>query len=295
MTQDAAERKERRTPSDYAHGASQWMGNACRHVQYGGDDGLDWLGVVLWILVVALVIGGLLAAWIGINPWVQVAGGMLKGMQLKLLPNPVDGAIAENIVVGLIRRIAPFIQWGLAGLAVFLSWKNGGWNSVLFVVGLIILAALGGVQLAVGFVLWAIVQALILQWILFAFDKYAMHGTLLELDQINASVGNQKRNRQGRGILKRLQHVPTAWLQWSGILGLGAVAVDLWVNISTYPPTHDGKLETFTSAISLGRWAQIDWEALRMIAISMAGFEAAIILVFVIKQWLEKRELGKTA
>jgi hypothetical protein len=198
------------------------------------------------------------------------------------------------LFVAFLKSIAPFIQWGLAVLAVFIAWKNGGLNSVFFVIGLIVVAALGGLQLATGLLLWAIVQVLILQWILFGFDRVAMRGTLIEMQQFSGQQ-TRGRGRAERDIFKKLSQTPTAWLKWSGILGIAAVAVDLWVNVVAYPPVKDGKIESFMSAISLGRWAQIDWAAIFQILISMTMFEAAIIFIVVVKQWIDKRELGKTA
>ena len=141
---------------------------------------------------------------------------------------------------------------------------------------------------------WAPVQILECLWILIAFDAKAQKAAIRESIALNEELEpyQDDRNADTRRAVKRVRRIPFFFIKWSAALALAAYTFDLIVGLKTYPIWKDWQTFGFWLKSMNPIWLNLD--NARDLGIMLFSFEAMLILVVIVGQWLFYQDAEKT-
>jgi hypothetical protein len=142
--------------------------------------------------------------------------------------------------------------------------------------------------------IWAPVQILECLWILIAFDAKAQKAALRESIALTEELAPHQddRNADTRRAVKRVSRIPFFFIKWAAVLALAAYTFDLIVGLKTYPIWKDWQSFGFWLKSMNPIWLNLD--NARDLGIMLFSFEAMLILVVIVGQWLFYRETEET-
>ena len=138
--------------------------------------------------------------------------------------------------------------------------------------------------------IWAPVQILECLWILISMDAKAQKNAIrssIALTQDLESHQDSKSSETRRAV-KRISKVPFFFMKWAALLSLAAYTFDLIVGLKAYP--------IWKSWNEFGFWLKsmnpvwIDGDNARDLIIMLFSFEAMLLLVIIVGQWLFYRK-----
>ena len=141
---------------------------------------------------------------------------------------------------------------------------------------------------------WAPVQILECLWILIAFDAKAQKAAIRESIALNEELEpyQDDRNADTRRAVKRVRRIPFFFIKWSAALALAAYTFDLIVGLKTYPIWKDWQTFGFWLKSMNPIWLNLD--NARDLGIMLFSFEAMLILVVIVGQWLFYQDAEET-
>jgi hypothetical protein len=142
--------------------------------------------------------------------------------------------------------------------------------------------------------IWAPVQILECLWILIALDAKAQKAALRESIALTEELAPHRddRNADTRRAVKRVSRIPFFFIKWAAVLALAAYTFDLIVGLKTYPIWKDWQSFGFWLKSMNPIWLNLD--NARDLGIMLFSFEAMLILVVIVGQWLFYRETEET-
>jgi hypothetical protein len=141
---------------------------------------------------------------------------------------------------------------------------------------------------------WAPVQILECLWILIALDAKAQKAAIRESIALTEELDTHRANANAdtRCAVKRVSRIPFFFIKWAAVLALAAYAFDLIVGLKTYPIWKDWQTFGFWLKSMNPIWLNLD--NARDLGIMLFSFEAMLILVVIVGQWLFYRETEET-
>lgn len=255
------------------------------------DEMSPFIEALALTLFIGLLITLLCVAFLNIQPYVVLADNLIRTVRI---PAGIELLSQIPFVGGMVPTIKNLIGFGVVGVVLWVAYDQGGFKAFATVAIFLLTALLGGIQLAVGAFVWLVVQIFEVLWLVISMDQQALRGALRHSSVIEGAVGGKPpRNHKDRSIINKLRGIPYFFIRWSVTLALAAYAFDAVVGISVYPPASS--LETFTNAMSIGDWSQIDMSNCIKLLLMMFSFEVLLILVLVVAQWLQSRKQGVEA
>ena len=142
--------------------------------------------------------------------------------------------------------------------------------------------------------IWAPVQILECLWILIALDAKAQKAALRESIALTEELAPHRddRNSDTRRAVKRVSRIPFFFIKWAAVLALAAYTFDLIVGLKTYPIWKDWQTFGFWLKSMNPIW--LNGDNARDLGIMLFSFEAMLILVVIVGQWLFYRETEET-
>ena len=142
--------------------------------------------------------------------------------------------------------------------------------------------------------IWAPVQILECLWILIALDAKAQKAAIREAIALSEELEpyQDDRNVDTRRAVKRVSRIPFFFIKWAAVLALAAYTFDLIVGLKTYPIWKDWQTFGFWLKSMNPIW--INGDNARDLGIMLFSFEAMLILVVIVGQWLFYRETEET-
>jgi hypothetical protein len=142
--------------------------------------------------------------------------------------------------------------------------------------------------------IWAPVQILECLWILIALDAKAQKAAIRESIALTEELAPHQDNRNSdtRRAVKRVSRIPFFFIKWAAVLALAAYTFDLIVGLKTYPIWKDWQSFGFWLKSMNPIWLNLD--NARDLGIMLFSFEAMLILVVIVGQWLFYRETEET-
>jgi hypothetical protein len=142
--------------------------------------------------------------------------------------------------------------------------------------------------------IWAPVQILECLWILIALDAKAQKAALRDSIALTEELAPHQDNRNSdtRRAVKRVSRIPFFFIKWAAVLALAAYTFDLIVGLKTYPIWKDWQSFGFWLKSMNPIWLNLD--NARDLSIMLFSFEAMLILVVIVGQWLFYRETEET-
>ena len=134
--------------------------------------------------------------------------------------------------------------------------------------------------------IWAPVQILECLWIVIAMDAKAQKNAIrsaIALAQ-DLEVHSESKNSETRRAVKRVSKVPFFFMKWAAALSLAAYTFDLIVGLKTYPVWENWEKFGFWMKSMNPIW--INGDNARDLAFMLFSFEAMLLLVIVVGQWL---------
>ncbi len=134
--------------------------------------------------------------------------------------------------------------------------------------------------------IWAPVQILECLWILIALDAKAQKAAVRDAIALSEELEAHRddRNSETRRAVKRVSRIPFFFIKWAAVLALAAYTFDLIVGLKTYPIWKNWQ--------SFGFWLKsmnpiwINGDNARDLGIMLFSFEAMLLLVVIVGQWL---------
>jgi hypothetical protein len=142
--------------------------------------------------------------------------------------------------------------------------------------------------------IWAPVQILECLWILIALDAKAQKAALRDSIALTEELDTHRDNANPdtRRAVKRVSRIPFFFIKWAAVLALAAYTFDLIVGLKTYPIWKDWQTFGFWLKSMNPIWLNLD--NARDLGIMLFSFEAMLILVVIVGQWLFYRETEET-
>ena len=142
--------------------------------------------------------------------------------------------------------------------------------------------------------IWAPVQILECLWILIALDAKAQKAAIRESIALTEELDTHRDNANPdtRRAVKRVSRIPFFFIKWAALLALAAYTFDLIVGLKTYPIWKDWQTFGFWLKSMNPIWLNLD--NARDLGIMLFSFEAMLILVVIVGQWLFYRETEET-
>ena len=142
--------------------------------------------------------------------------------------------------------------------------------------------------------IWAPVQILECLWILIALDAKAQKAAIRESIALTEELEPHRDNSNPdtRRAVKRVSRIPFFFIKWAAVLALAAYTFDLIVGLKTYPIWKDWQTFGFWLKSMNPIW--LNFDNARDLGIMLFSFEAMLILVVIVGQWLFYRETEET-
>ena len=146
-----------------------------------------------------------------------------------------------------------------------------------------------GLSLIGAVLIWAPVQILQCLWMLILIDGAAQRNAIRQSiaiqDELKPHEAN--RNAETRRAIKRASKVPFLFIKWAALLALGAYSFDMIVGLRVYP--------VWDSWSKFGLWLKtmnpiwLNTQNAIDLGVMLFSFEAVLILVIVVGQWVFHR------
>ena len=138
--------------------------------------------------------------------------------------------------------------------------------------------------------IWAPVQILECLWILISMDAKAQKNAIRSSIALTQDLESHQDSKspETRRAVKRISKVPFFFMKWAALLSLAAYTFDLIVGLKAYP--------IWKSWNEFGFWLKsmnpvwIDGDNARDLIIMLFSFEAMLLLVIIVGQWLFYRK-----
>ena len=138
--------------------------------------------------------------------------------------------------------------------------------------------------------IWAPVQILECLWILISMDAKAQKNAIRSSVALTQDLESHQDSKspETRRAVKRISKVPFFFMKWAALLSLAAYTFDLIVGLKAYP--------IWKSWNEFGFWLKsmnpvwIDGDNARDLIIMLFSFEAMLLLVIIVGQWLFYRK-----
>ena len=193
----------------------------------------------------------------------------------------VSWVLFIGLVVAVVRVSVINIQ------PYFLLIRGDGqdtWVQYIPVIGYVV-KTWGNITAGLGAILiWALVQALQVLWIVVGLDRKAHRNALRDSEAYNVGSFQSKYSKK---MSRKAQRIPFFFIRWSLFLGLIAYGFDTVVGLMVYPPAEFGG--AFGRALEFGTLRGLSWEIMVNMAIMLFSFEALFVPLLVVGQWVFTR------
>ena len=134
--------------------------------------------------------------------------------------------------------------------------------------------------------IWAPVQILECLWILIAMDAKAQKNAIREAIALTQDLEahQDSRSTETRRAVKRVSKIPFFFMKWAAALSLAAYTFDLIVGLKAYPVWESWEKFGFWMKTMNPIW--INGDNARDLSIMLFSFEAMLLLVIIVGQWL---------
>ena len=134
--------------------------------------------------------------------------------------------------------------------------------------------------------IWAPVQILECLWLLIAMDAKAQKAAIRKAVSLTQDLEQHRdsEHSETRRAVKRISKVPFFFMKWAAVLSLAAYTFDLIVGLKTYPVWQSWQAFGFWMKSMNPVW--INGDNARDLLIMLFSFEAMLLLVIVVAQWL---------
>lgn len=194
------------------------------------------------------------------------------------------GLFAALITVALIN-IKPYTVI-MAGVTANAAWIHG-----LPLIGPLFKSLSIGVEYIAAILVWVPIQILECMWLVIALDAKAQKAALRQAASLSRDVENAKRgDRESRAAARRISRIPFFFTKWAAMLSLGAYTFDLIVGLRAYPVWKDWDSFQMWMKSMDAMW--INFANLQDLIVMMFSFEAVLILVLIVWQWVSLRSDG---
>lgn len=168
---------------------------------------------------------------------------------------------------------------------------NSTWVYSLPLIGWIFRAMSIGVEHILAIIIWIPVQILECLWLVIALDAKAQKAAIRQSYDLSRDVAVAKGGgRETRAAARRISKIPFFFIKWAAMLALGAYTFDLVVGMRAYPVWKDwDSFQMWTKSMD-PMW--INFQSLQDLAMMLFSFEAVLVLVLVVGQWVMMRSGG---
>ena len=167
------------------------------------------------------------------------------------------------------------------------------WLHDIPVIGQLFKSASIGVEYIAAILVWIPTQILEVLWLVIALDAKAQKSALRQAASLSADLEQAKKGgREARAAARRISRIPFFFTKWAAMLALGAYTFDLIVGLRAYPIWKDWDSFLMWSKSMNGIW--INYANLQDLIVMLFSFEAVLILVLIVWQWISIREDGES-
>jgi len=160
------------------------------------------------------------------------------------------------------------------------------WTTEIPLIGPMISNLSKGAAYIGAILIWAPVQILECLWLLIALDAQAQKNAIALSQQLTSDSGIPK-NARARKASKQLSNIPFFFIRWASLLALAAYTFDLAIGLKTYPLWKDWTTFSLWAKTLNPVW--INTQNAIDLGIMLFSFEAVLVLVIVVAQWLFTR------
>ena len=194
------------------------------------------------------------------------------------------GLLAALITVAIIN-IKPYT------LVLASATANAAWIHNIPLIGQVFKSLSIGVEYIAAVLVWVPVQILECMWLVIALDAKAQKAALRQAVSLSDDVSAAKRGgRESRAAARRISRIPFFFIKWAAMLSLGAYTFDLVVGLRAYPVWKDWDTFMMWAKTMNGIW--INFGNLQDLVVMLFSFEAVLVLVLIVYQWISLRADG---
>ena len=168
---------------------------------------------------------------------------------------------------------------------------NAAWIHNIPLIGPVFKSLSIGVEYIAAVLVWVPVQILECLWLVIALDAKAQKAALRQAASLSDDVSAAKRGgREARAAARRISRIPFFFIKWAALLSLGAYTFDLVVGLRAYPVWKDWDTFMMWAKTMNGIW--INFGNLQDLVVMLFSFEAVLVLVLIVYQWISLRADG---
>ena len=194
------------------------------------------------------------------------------------------GLLAALITVAIIN-IKPYT------LVLASATANAAWIHNIPLIGQAFKSLSIGIEYIAAVLVWVPVQILECMWLVIALDAKAQKAALRQAASLSDDVSAAKRGgREARAAARRISRIPFFFIKWAAMLSLGAYTFDLVVGLRAYPVWKDWDTFMMWAKTMNGIW--INFGNLQDLVVMLFSFEAVLVLVLIVYQWISLRADG---
>ena len=194
------------------------------------------------------------------------------------------GLFAALITVAIVN-IKPYT------LVMASATANASWIHEIPLIGTVFKSLSIGVEYIAAILVWVPIQILECMWLVIALDAKAQKASLRQAASLSKDLQEARRGGpESRAAARRISRIPFFFTKWAAMLSLGAYTFDLVVGLQAYPVWKDwSSFEMWAKSMN-NIW--INFANLQDLIVMMFSFEAVLILVLIVWQWVGFRKDG---
>ena len=196
------------------------------------------------------------------------------------------GLFAALITIAIIN-IKPYT------LVMASATANASWIHGIPLIGQLFKRLSIGVEYIGAILVWVPIQILECMWLVIALDAKAQKAALRQAASLSKDLDAARRGGpESRAAARRISRIPFFFTKWAAMLSLGAYTFDLVVGLQAYPVWRDWSTFVMWAKSMNGIW--INFANLQDLVVMLFSFEAVLILVLIVWQWVGFRKDGGT-
>ena len=194
------------------------------------------------------------------------------------------GLVAALITVAIIN-IKPYT------IVMASATANASWIYGIPLLGTVFKSLSIGVEYIAAILIWVPIQILECMWLVIALDAKAQKAALRQAASLSRDLDEARRGGpESRAAARRISRIPFFFIKWAAMLSLGAYTFDLVVGLQAYPVWKDWSTFVMWAKSMNAIWINV--ANLQDLAVMLFSFEAVLLLVLVVWQWVGFRKDG---
>lgn len=200
--------------------------------------------------------------------------------------NWIIKALIWLLFLGLMTGLITVALINLKPYTLLMAGVEVNWTTEIPLIGPMISNLSKGTAYIGAILIWLPVQILECLWLIIALDAQAQKNAIALSEELT-DASRASTNARARKASRQLSNIPFFFIRWASLLALAAYTFDLAIGLRAYPLWKDWTTFTLWAKTLNPTW--INSQNAIDLGIMLFSFEAVLVLVIVVAQWLFTR------